>query len=174
MSHNPHLTSIHDLLKLMSAQSELLRRKIKEIERQLRYDLEMVIDPILNKHSGSDSLGLVHHPIVLCAHDGMRVLTHMKALKNLGVWPPSIICKDRSIAATCAILATYVAAPISGCPCLEQRPNFEQMVRKAGSKALQSFDGLCLHCVRLGVTQSGVSGRCPFHELVESGRTGTR
>lgn len=152
---------------LMSALTEVLRKKKQDIEHHLCRDLEIMVEPILNKHIHPGNLWSQHSNHFFCAGDSLRLSAHLRTLKGLGVWPLPSTFDDRSIASVCNILATYEEQRITGCACPTCSIDFQEKVRRAEIDAMLSFQGLCLACAKLGDLGTSIFRECHIHKAAD-------
>ncbi|KAI9871679.1 MAG: hypothetical protein M1830_002623 [Pleopsidium flavum] len=128
---------------------EKLQQEKWLIESRLCANLEVAVCPILNKiwaqnHPNASNHGNKYY----CADDGVRIWAHLRALKSLELLPLASAFRNRSIVNVSEILCGI---------------KFKELVIEAGVDAMSSFEGLCLHCIKLGTDEAGKDKTCPDH-----------
>lgn len=134
--------------------TELLQRKKWEVECQLSNGLSTLAGLITY-----NEIQLVSS-ITPASH---RIWRHHRELKRLGIWPLATALLSSSISTVCTDLEKYEGKNRTSCECSGCTVNLEQAVRRAGSDAMQSFEGLCLDCIKLGITKTGDFEECSVH-----------
>lgn len=162
---------------LTSVPIEVLRRKKRELERRLCHDLENSLNPILKNQFWADHIESKQTDAWFNIDEGVKLFTHLKSLKDLGVWPLSSAFDGRSIATVCTTLATYKTYTRkfshSLCTCSACMINLAQEMKRIGSDAMESFEGLCLACIKLGDTGTNVFRKCQVHTAANVGGSST-
>jgi len=128
-----------------------------EIECQLSSELVIALDLILNVDYN------FHRIHKRCKGDGQRLWRYHNEFRRLGLWPLSTALGKSSIAAVCKSLESYDDKPLGDCSCDSCQVNIRRDVRNAGLRAMRSFTGLCLVCMKLGATDVGLFRDCPGH-----------
>lgn len=128
-------------------------------------DLESVVNPIVKKkYRAGDAY--VHDMFWLRTDDCVRLWGHLKILEERNLWPLTTAVKNRSIATVCDILSKYEHYELrnqncGACPVCAI--DFDKEVHSAAIHAMNSFEGLCLHCIKLGSNKDGEDNKCDFH-----------
>ncbi|KAI9879373.1 MAG: hypothetical protein M1830_008671 [Pleopsidium flavum] len=145
---------------------EKLQQKKWLVESRLCADLEVAVYPILNKIWAQNLADTsIHGDVLYCTDDGLRTWAHLRALKSLKLLPLATAFRNRSIVNVSEILCGYIEhePEATHCRCLTCSIKFKELVIDAGVDAMSSFEGLCLHCIKLGTDEAGKDKTCPDH-----------
>lgn len=115
----------------------------------------------------------LEHSSTRCRGDGQKLFQHFAELRRLKLWPLSEAFGSSSISALCRWAEKYEYESNNRSTCGGCTKDLEELTRKAGRDAMQSFKGLCLDCIKLGVDETGEFRECVVHKKVADEEVGS-